>query len=120
MVTLLAKMTKRKCARKARVFHAQSRDVSRETRPKVESADDSKEAIDVAGDDPTPLDVATLNETLADLYGHMAAHERPILELKLQGCTVAEIAQELDLNERKVYRVLEHRRGPAQGGYAGK
>ena len=70
---LLAKMTRRKCNRKIRGFHAQSRDLTRETHATAHSGDDSEGDLDIPGDDPTPLEVATLNETLAILYGQVEA-----------------------------------------------
>jgi RNA polymerase sigma factor (sigma-70 family) len=104
---LLAKMTRRKCSRRIRAMHTQGRDLTREARAQGGTGDDSEGGFDVPDDEPAPPDLAVLNEMLALLYGKMQPHERPILERKLQGDSVAEIAEALQLNERKVYRVLD-------------
>ncbi len=105
--SLLATMTRRKCSRKVRALFTQGRDVSREAWPKPAADGESDGGFDIADDEPSPPDLAVLNETLAILYRKIQPHERPILERKLQGDSVAEIAETLQFNERKVYRVLE-------------
>jgi RNA polymerase sigma factor (sigma-70 family) len=105
--SLLAKMTRRKCSRKIRAMYTQGRDLTREARGQEGTGDESERGFDVPDDEPAPPDLAILNETLALLYRKMQPHERPILEKKLQGDSVAEIAKALQLNERKVYRVLD-------------
>jgi RNA polymerase sigma-70 factor (ECF subfamily) len=57
--------------------------------------------------EPLPEEAAMLAETLEDLFRAVDVHERPILELSLQGFTVPEISQQLGRAERSVRRLRE-------------
>ena len=56
---------------------------------------------------PRPEEALILAETVEDLFREVSAHERPILELSLQGFTAPEISVRLGRAERSVRRLRE-------------
>jgi RNA polymerase sigma-70 factor (ECF subfamily) len=98
---LLTLITLRKCADRAEFFRAGRRDAAREA---TGSDDPGLLAIDR---DPRPDEAAILAETVQLLFRDLDEHERPILELSLQGYTVPEIAGQLSRAERSVRRLRE-------------
>src|SRR5437762_1127257 len=76
---LLALITLRKCADRAEYFRAARRDAARE------AADAGLAALDR---EPGPDEAAVLAATVERLFRDVYAHERPVLELSLQGYTV--------------------------------
>jgi RNA polymerase sigma-70 factor (ECF subfamily) len=103
---LLTLITLRKCANRVEYHLAQCRDAGREVAgpPGGESAVPWLEA---SGREPTPLEAAVLNETVAQLLASLDEDERPILELSLEGYSTAEISSQLGRAERTVRRVRE-------------
>jgi RNA polymerase sigma-70 factor (ECF subfamily) len=103
---LLTLITLRKCVNRVEYYQAQCRDIRREVVPQrnVEDSRRPWEPIDRA---PTPLEAAVLTETVTRLLGEADGCERPILELSLQGFTVADISAQLQRAERTVRRVRE-------------
>src|SRR4051812_4951836 len=103
---LLALITLRKCAARAEYFRAGRRDAAREaTGP---AGGDGPDAWPVApGREPRPEEAAILAETVERLFRDVGAHERPILELSLQGYTAPEISARLGRAERSVRRLRE-------------
>jgi RNA polymerase sigma-70 factor (ECF subfamily) len=104
---LLTLITLRKCADRAEYFLAERRDAAREaTQP---DGDDGPYACLVALDrEPRPDEALILAETIEHLFRDLSAHERPILELSLQGYTAPEISARLGRAERSVRRLREH------------
>jgi len=104
---LLTLITLRKCADRARFFLADRRDAGREaTGP---AGRDASNAWLLALDrQPRPEEAAILAETVERLFRDVSDHERPILELSLQGYTVPEISDRLSRAERSVRRLREH------------
>jgi DNA-directed RNA polymerase specialized sigma24 family protein len=94
---LLALITLRKCRKQARIH----RDVRREV------AADADDAGDLILDrEPTPEEAACLSETVGRVMDRLGSPlKRRILELSLQGYSVAEIADTLSHYERGVKRV---------------
>src|SRR5262249_17463774 len=79
---LLTLITVRKCAERAAYHRAECRDAAREVaQTRGEEAAPWREPL---GREPTPLEAAVLNETVAQLLAGLDAEERPILELSLQ------------------------------------
>jgi RNA polymerase sigma-70 factor, ECF subfamily len=104
---LLTLITLRKCADRAEYFHAERRDASREATGSA--GGDGPGAWRVALDrEPRPEEAAILAETVEHLFRDVSAHERPILELSLQGYTASEISVGLGRAERTVRRLREH------------
>jgi RNA polymerase sigma-70 factor (ECF subfamily) len=101
---LLARITLRKCADRARYHRAGRRDAARE------AAGDDEAWQDVAGREPTPEEAAALAETVERLFRGLGADERAILELSLQGYSTQEISERLGRAERSVRRTRERAR----------
>jgi RNA polymerase sigma-70 factor, ECF subfamily len=106
---LLTMITLRKCADRAAYYHAEKRNVARETA--AGNPDDSAPAvIELAFDrEPQPDEAAALAETVEALFRAIDdPDERAILELSLQGYTATEISEQLGRAERSVRRLREH------------
>ena len=108
---LLTTITLRKCADRARFHHAERRDIARES-PLGTSTSDSGVAgfhpwHEAACREPTPDQAAVLAETVESLLRPLAADERTIVELSLQGCTTQEISEQTGRAERSVRRIRE-------------
>jgi RNA polymerase sigma-70 factor (ECF subfamily) len=103
---VLTVITLRKCADRAAYYHADKRDVARETPGNTES---SPGMIDLALDrEPSPEEAAALAETVEALFRSIDdPDERAILELSLQGHTATEISEKLGRAERSVRRLRE-------------
>lgn len=101
---ILVVITLRKCRRLWRHFKTKGRDVGAEVPPANDDSDlPSWEATDR---EPLPEEVAMLTELIDRLLRRLDPERRPILELRLQGCTVEEIAAQLQISERTVHRIL--------------
>lgn len=61
-----------------------------------------------AAGDPTPADAVALIDELESALEGVRPRDRQIVELRLQGCSTAEIAQETGRAERSVRRILQH------------
>jgi RNA polymerase sigma-70 factor (ECF subfamily) len=104
---LLTLITLRKCADRAEYFLAERRDAAREATGSA--GGDGPGAWLVALDrEPRPEEAVILAETVERLFQDVSAHERPILELSLQGYTAPEISTRLGRAERSVRRLREH------------
>ena len=103
---VLTVITLRKCADRAAYYHAEKRDVARETRANTES---TPAVYDLALDrEPNPEEAAALAETVEALFRSIDdPDERAILELSLQGHTATEISEQLGRAERSVRRLRE-------------
>jgi RNA polymerase sigma-70 factor (ECF subfamily) len=104
--SLLTLITLRKCADRAGYFLADRRDVAREATALggADGPDDWLVALDRA---PRPEEAVMLAETVEHLFRDVSVHERPILELSLQGYTALEISAQLGRAERSVRRLRE-------------
>jgi RNA polymerase sigma factor (sigma-70 family) len=96
---LLTLLTLRKVADRAEYFQAARRDAAREG-----SGDIVLSALDR---DPRPEEAAALAETVEALFRETDEHERPVLELSLQGYSAPEISERLGRAERSVRRLRE-------------
>jgi RNA polymerase sigma-70 factor (ECF subfamily) len=103
---LLTVIALRKCADRAEYLRAGKRDVRREVAPRSAAAESDtwRQGIDR---EPTAEEAAILRETVEQLFQVLPEHERPILELSLQGYTSREISQQLGRAERSVRRLRE-------------
>src|SRR6187551_307013 len=83
---LLALITLRKCADRAEYFGADRRDAAREvTGPDGGGQPDP--VLSALDREPRPDETVILAETVENLFRAVSSHERPILELSLQGYT---------------------------------
>jgi RNA polymerase sigma factor (sigma-70 family) len=74
----------------------------------------------VAAPQPTPSQWAIAREKWSSLIASQPEKHRRVLELRISGATYAEIAEELDINERTARRVVErllrdHENRPDEG-----
>jgi RNA polymerase sigma factor (sigma-70 family) len=103
--SLLATITLRKCGHKIEHFRAGCRDVSREAAPPA--TDDSVASFALIAREPSPAEAAMMIETVEHIARALDPRDRRVLELRMQGATMAEISSELDCTERTVERALE-------------
>jgi RNA polymerase sigma-70 factor (ECF subfamily) len=101
---LLTLIAVRKCADRAEYHRAGCRDAAREVSPPSGAA---APWLEPTGREPTPLEAALLSETVEQLFGGLDEHERPVLELSLQGYTTREISERLGRSERTVRLLRE-------------
>jgi RNA polymerase sigma-70 factor (ECF subfamily) len=102
---LLAVITLRKCAQRARYYKAECRDPARESAPPPDAT--GALWLEPLGREPTPLEAAELAETVEQLFAAMSEEDRPVLELSLQGYTTREISERLGRAERTVRLLRE-------------
>ncbi len=102
---LLTLITVRKCAERAAYHRAECRDAGREQ--SMAPADSKGSWLQPFDRDPTPIEAAVLNETVEQLLRTLDEHERPVLELSLQGHTTREISERLGRAERTVRLLRE-------------
>jgi RNA polymerase sigma factor (sigma-70 family) len=63
--------------------------------------------LDVLVRQPSPVEAVALADELEHLMGALKPLQRHVLELRLQGHTIAEIATATSRSERRIYYVLE-------------
>jgi RNA polymerase sigma factor (sigma-70 family) len=103
---LLVRITLRKVYRQAERHGTKKRGLKKE-RVVPEDASQSGMAAQVESPDPTPAEAATLADEVESILSSLEAQHRPILELRLQGYKIEEIAAEQKCSERTVRRVLD-------------
>jgi RNA polymerase sigma-70 factor (ECF subfamily) len=100
---LLAQITVRKCYRQAHRLFAARRDVRREAAPA--GAPCGADLPEAAAPDPTPDEAAALVDLVEQLRAGLGSErKRQVLDLTLQGYTVAEISDRVGFYERGVAR----------------
>jgi RNA polymerase sigma-70 factor (ECF subfamily) len=104
--SLLTVITLRKCADRAEFFRADRRDAAREATGPAD-CDGPDPGLAALDREPRPEEAVILAETVEHLFRDVSAHERPILELSLQGYTAPEISVQLGRAERSVRRLRE-------------
>jgi RNA polymerase sigma factor (sigma-70 family) len=102
---LLATITLRKCGHRIEHFQAARRDMRREIAP------DTREVLTMSWQgiarEPTPQEAAVLAELLEQTMRGLEGYQRQILELSLQGHSVAEISTRVGYTQRTVQRILQ-------------
>jgi RNA polymerase sigma-70 factor (ECF subfamily) len=104
---MLTLITLRKCADRAKYFLAERRDAAREATG-LDGGNGPDASLLALDRQPRPEEAVILAETVEHLFRAVSTHERPILELSLQGYTAAEISVRLGRPERSVRRLREH------------
>jgi RNA polymerase sigma-70 factor (ECF subfamily) len=108
---LLVRITVHKTLRQISYHRAGKRDCNLETRQTEES---QSQLFQTLGRDPGPeVCVAFLNQ-LEHFLGQLKPDERQVLELRMQGHSNEEIAQQLGTYDRKIRRVIERVRTVAE------
>jgi RNA polymerase sigma-70 factor (ECF subfamily) len=103
---LLAAITIHKCGHRLERWLADCRDVRREQGPPqgdTSYTDDWR----IADPSPTPAEAVLLRETLEEMLQRLSERQRPVVLLRLQGYSIAEIAEQLRCSERTILRHLE-------------
>ena len=101
--SLLATITRHKVLKKAEHFRQQKRSLERDE-PLVDG--DRGGAAGVSDNQPTDEEAIALSEEVEHLMGQLDPLQRQMLESRLQGQTIPEIAEEVDRSERTVRRFL--------------
>lgn len=104
---LLTLITLRKCADQAAYFLAERRNAAREATGST-GGDGSDVWLVALDREPRPEEAVILAETVERLFREASPHERPVLELSLQGYTASEISVRLGRAERSVRRLREY------------
>ena len=99
---LLAAITKHKVLRQLR--HATADRRSLEIEVSIDEIDEAQ--IPAKASDPTPEEALALADELGWILGKLDPSDRPVLELRLQGLELLEIAQQTRRSERTVRRTL--------------
>jgi RNA polymerase sigma-70 factor (ECF subfamily) len=115
--SLLTLLTVRKCGHRVKYFLAAKRDARREAHPAA-AADQSDAGWEPAAPEPTPSEALLLAETLDGLFQALRPQHGPILQLRLEGCTIEEISGRIGCSERTVHRVLERVRAQLEASAA--
>lgn len=103
---LLVTITLHKLYRQMERHSAQKRSLEKE---QTYGSEDSLHALPsrATAAKPSPLEVVALCEELEEVQRQLKPPQRAILELRLQGRKVDEIARQMGCTERTVWRVLE-------------
>jgi RNA polymerase sigma factor (sigma-70 family) len=100
---LLASMTKHKLLRQVRHHRAERRSVDLE-RP-LDQADEA--GFFIRGQEPTPEDAVALADELEWVVSRLDLFGRRVLELRMQGAQLSEIAEDTGRSQRTVRRALD-------------
>lgn len=102
---LLATITLRKCRRQVRALLTTKRDITRERA--AAARDDSHASWEAVAKDPSPEEAAALSDLINAWLQRLDEKGRQIAELALQGQSAEQIAPQVGLTERSVYRQME-------------
>jgi RNA polymerase sigma factor (sigma-70 family) len=103
LVGVVSNKTRREVQRR---LTTEKRGLAREV-PLHDFTTDREGEIDACGPEPEPVDVAIARERWEQMMQDQPAHCRQIIELKLQGHTLKEIAALLHLDKMTVQRFLK-------------
>ncbi|MFO0953047.1 MAG: ECF-type sigma factor, partial [Isosphaeraceae bacterium] len=90
-----------------RRVHSLKRDIDRVTRLGFSREDDEEADPGLASGDPTASQLAQAEEARDRLLAGLEGEPRQVIELRQEGYSVAEIANQLGWNIRKVQRFLK-------------
>lgn len=101
---LLVTMTLNKVRRKSKFHGAGKRDMAKDQT--AQSENDPLEHL-ARNEEPGPEEAAILVDEVQAFLNTLKPQDRPIVELRLQGCTSIEIAEQTGRAERSVRRILQ-------------
>ncbi len=84
---------------------AAKRDARREVVPES-AGNDSLAGWEPSDPAPSPAESLVFEETLAQVLAGLSARERTIVQLRLQGHTIPEVAEKAAASERSIHRIL--------------
>lgn len=102
LIAYLSQMARNRVAMKANAQFAQKRSA-----PGQRSLDSSLLHEQVCGNSPTPSELVVAQEIKEKLEAKLPSQHQAILQLRLEGNSRVEIAQQLGVNERTVRRILQ-------------
>src|SRR5262249_42157416 len=103
---LLVAITLHKLHHQVRQHSAGKRDVDKDRNYGSEDSLHGIEASRLAGE-PSPVEAATLADELEQVMSRLKPLARRVLELRLIGHTIEEIAVQTERSERRIYCILE-------------
>jgi RNA polymerase sigma-70 factor (ECF subfamily) len=107
---LLAKITVHKTLRQIAFHKRAKRDATMET---AQGDGDSDQMMLILASEPTPEDTVALFDQMDHFLGQLGAEDRRILQMRMEGYSNVEIAEMLNITDRKIRRLLERIRGQA-------
>lgn len=116
---LLVRITLHKLSRQSARHQAERRSFKREQYDHGLESTDRFPTVDFTDRNPTPDEAVALADELEKLFAQLSAPGRQVLELRLQGVQIAEIAERVSRSERTVGRMLAdvRRRIRADAGF---
>jgi RNA polymerase sigma-70 factor (ECF subfamily) len=111
LCALLARITINKALDQVSFHRAAKRDVNLDADSGSNEHDPVGQVLD---SEPTPEAVNQFLDQLEHFLGHFSAAEREVLEMRMQGFSVEEIARRQGTYDRKIYRILERARALAE------
>ncbi|MEI7684543.1 MAG: sigma-70 family RNA polymerase sigma factor [Planctomycetota bacterium] len=101
---MLARITVHKTLRQVAHHQAGKRDAGRD----AGSGDDSQDlVVNLLSKEPSPDEATALLDHLEHFLAQLKPDDRKILELRMQGYTTLEIAEQLKITDRKIRRLME-------------
>ena len=107
---LLARITVHKTLRQIAFHKRAKRNACLET---GQGDDDADHMMSLLASEPTPEDTVALYDQMDHFLGQLGTEDRLILQMRMEGYTNVEIAEKLDITDRKIRRLLERIRGQA-------
>ncbi|HEX4612978.1 MAG TPA: ECF-type sigma factor [Urbifossiella sp.] len=104
--SLLAVLAVRKCGHRVGQLFAARRDARRDAAPPDPSASGTGVGWDPPDRAPSPSEAVAFADTLAAVLAGLKDRERAVVELRLQGYEVAEVAAKAGCSERTAHRLL--------------
>ena len=110
LLSLLCAITLNKVLMKARFHQAQRRDLRREAHGPAPAGEGGELPFDVAAPDASPAEAAGFAEQFEQFLAALDDEERRLVDLKLQGRSNREVAEELHRTDRWVRKLCERMR----------
>jgi RNA polymerase sigma factor (sigma-70 family) len=111
LCALLARITINKALDQVSFHRAAKRDMNLDA---DSGSNDNDPVAQVLDHEPSPDAINQFLDQLEHFLGHFGPEERQVLEMRMHGFTVEEIARRLNTYDRKIYRILERARALAE------
>jgi len=107
---LLARITVHKTLRQIAFHKRAKRDPGMET---GQSDGEDDQMMTLLASEPTPEDTVALFDQMDHFLGQLGPEDRRILQMRMEGYSNVEIAEKLNITDRKIRRLMERIRGQA-------